>query len=1157
MKVVLLLCLILGIIYQAAGDTGGHQVKDLPLPSEYSVRSEVNYINHSYSISLEERVNTFTGQYELISTRAGKVTHTIFDNATSQLFTISGTFPDKKCTVETTDGSLDKSVGTKIFFYQIFNTAKQLNLVYKGDKSIRGIHCDYWLAIDSADSDFSIQIYFTNVNWSTVTQFPAIPVRAVLFQKGVDIIEIDYFDYNPQIPENQDYFQTPVDVFCPGRKISKALPPLPPTYHFTSKFVVPSDDVVDTTEVWYDKDEYMIRVDRFGDFSEAPYWVTDPIAEIQDYASGVVYAVNQARGNCTVMPMGDYMAMTKGPDKNGSYPFPNPEQLLHLDADYVYIGQRYMDDIQMEVYQTNSAVIYPGSTSLLTMFYTPKLYENLDGEYQYIPYLLLINTKYVGTRQLYITGFSTDDLKSSELDLSSCWTDDDTLRVRILFPDKFIEIKNASVTMRQRSVLENVDVNACADACENSQVDDSGMYKDERGFYCSSLTYCDSTRQCTLFEKDSNSPPSNPASRSCVYKQRSSVIKGITEPILSVTYSRLKSMINSKSLQVSLEIDGKPTNQYTATVVEEDDTRSINGTEDYDLQEFTVYQPNTKLVGTSSPGLYSLQDCATRCVNHPTTLCPVFSLCYTTGLVGHCTVGSVYPDANVTSYTTDGKCTLYTRKYLSWFNELPGYFPPPSSGSKIDGVPTAEQCAKQCYKMEEHSCDIFYFDVHDHECWISQALSLDLVGFNGSNTKHYQFKAFVTKHKLYYFEQTTRTQLTDKTGAMMSDVTAEDCAETYRIGSSVKPNTNGGKTTSSGVRPQPMIPPTLTTGVDIIVVSAQPVDCARITPQTPDLTQSKFKLYKEDRLVMGEDTTSGNTASDCMYFCLTENRFQCESLGYCPDTGECRLNRYHPDINPGVIVNQPECQVYTRNYGSEYDQLPGTFVPGVPDKEVPNSPSAEICAKFCTELTDFTCRSFDYCPDTSQCLIWKTHDQEHSSSDREMDTSCSHYCRNYLPDFQLNSNKSFASNIKYELHIGVTPSQCAQLCVEEEEVTCKSFVVCPNSNQCRLLTVHPKNDSNAKVVTSTECNLYTREHYRDVINPATSTTPTPGISGQTNKYSGGDNNKPGYSTETVTGIGIGVFLGGVVIGLISYHLIKVVKNKRTNDLEMNLLKNRG
>lgn len=56
---------------------------------------------------------------------------------------------------------------------------------------------------------------------------------------------------------------------------------------------------------------------------------------------------------------------------------------------------------------------------------------------------------------------------------------------------------------------------------------------------------------------------------------------------------------------------------------------------------------------------------------------------------------------------------------------------------------------------------------------------------------------------------------------------------------------------------------------------------------------------------------------------------------------------------------------------------------------------AEMCAKLCSDLQKFNCKSFEYCDDISSCGLSPTHFMDIPRSDIKAEPLCDHYTSKY------------------------------------------------------------------------------------------------------------------------------------------------------------------
>ena len=81
---------------------------------------------------------------------------------------------------------------------------------------------------------------------------------------------------------------------------------------------------------------------------------------------------------------------------------------------------------------------------------------------------------------------------------------------------------------------------------------------------------------------------------------------------------------------------------------------------------------------------------------------------------------------------------------------------------------------------------------------------------------------------------------------------------------------------------------------------------------------------------------------------------------------------------------------------------------------------------------------------------------------------------NYVNDFKQTARKSIA-NRDDRIIVGISVTQCAKLCVQEESFNCASFGYCGNTTECRLSTASMKNIGQISVTANLFCDIYNRK----------------------------------------------------------------------------------
>ena len=89
----------------------------------------------------------------------------------------------------------------------------------------------------------------------------------------------------------------------------------------------------------------------------------DPLRIINDYNSGVSYYINELLGNCSYRPIGtgsfgndndqNYTDQNANQGFGFSVRLKSPSSFLFLDSDYVFMGERFENEMPVDVFITN------------------------------------------------------------------------------------------------------------------------------------------------------------------------------------------------------------------------------------------------------------------------------------------------------------------------------------------------------------------------------------------------------------------------------------------------------------------------------------------------------------------------------------------------------------------------------------------------------------------------------------------------------------------------------------------------------------------------------------------------------------------------------------------------------------------------------------
>lgn len=195
-------------------------------------------------------------------------------------------------------------------------------------------------------------------------------------------------------------------------------------------------------------------------------------------------------------------------------------------------------------------------------------------------------------------------------------------------------------------------------------------------------------------------------------------------------------------------------------------------------------------------------------------------------------------------------------------------------------------------------------------------------------------------------------------------------------------------------------------------------------PSVLDLLLTHFYIYRQYFIFTKTDTPIGGlSVEDCARRCMDNMEYECLSFSYCFDLGDCFLSHVHADNSSGIVQSQEYCDLYSRKshyaypyislickipwlksldslrlrllftgyFLDQYTVSSGLTYSVKADATLPNVPSANLCAKLCSQYTAFQCKSFEYCTSTKNCLLLKIHELDMVGNTASPSLTCSFY----------------------------------------------------------------------------------------------------------------------------------------------------------------------
>ncbi|CAH1772789.1 unnamed protein product [Owenia fusiformis] len=343
------------------------------------------------------------------------------------------------------------------------------------------------------------------------------------------------------------------------------------------------------------------------------------------------------------------------------------------------------------------------------------------------------------------------------------------------------------------------------------------------------------------------------------------------------------------------------------------------------------------------------------------------------------------------------------------------------------------------------------------------------------------------------------------------------------------------------------------TGVETIAYTASRVREGLIRGKWRDLPGRYTRRFNVTRGVILGDVNINildvvTSVDDCARACVTDTSISCLTFNYCYDEGVCMTSGLHMDDNPILLANSSGCDLYSRDYLSQYNGYPGLQVFTQNDVILYDIVSVSACAHRCSNWDtldegDFDCKSFDYCSADNSCGLNKGHFFEFPFKNKTSQPTCQHWSRNYLADFELKQQRvvPLKNTEVYKTDI----ENCAKLCVGLGG-TCKGFDYCKNVSECVLTTELFSKIKIGQTVPETQayCSRYSRSYYPDGsdFNPgATKYVKVP--------------EKGGFSAGAMAGVGVGMVVLGAVLGVAIIFIVNKVRGPAKDGMGVHFVNN--
>ncbi|XP_064606903.1 uncharacterized protein LOC135471555 [Liolophura sinensis] len=449
-------------------------------PQDYHVHVEANMIEQGYTLDSSEYYDSYLNKAAITLNYADQTVTLVYSYGTNELFTITDL---KDCVVtqlSTDDNRFlfgDTVSNGRVHVYNsagAFRFGKTFGEKYLGSTYVRGVPVDHWQAClnwPEKKSTFTVDYFFTAMNWSTASNEDQIPVRADV--QGVSVGDdgssknfhhvYDFYHYRPDhgsTHDDTDKYETPPGVICPGRNKTRPLPTLKGQFFYRQQIVVPDGNLVMGADVWYDSEYKLVRWDYRNSQPKAPFWTTNPLSEIHDFNTGVAYVTDQLLGNCSIVPI-EATAFDVTEKKTGKSPsaasdpryavrIKNPQEMFFLDDSYDYVGQRTIEDKLCDLYVSNRTdFVVPGTTGpyrtifefyFLSTDWTEETNDGISAASAY-PVRLILSAEDIGFQSIYnFYDFNEEHPDLTNFDITQCFSEDEMTDFQVHFSGRFIPL---------------------------------------------------------------------------------------------------------------------------------------------------------------------------------------------------------------------------------------------------------------------------------------------------------------------------------------------------------------------------------------------------------------------------------------------------------------------------------------------------------------------------------------------------------------------------------------------------------------------------------------------------------------------------------------------------------------------------------------------
>ncbi|XP_067677024.1 uncharacterized protein [Haliotis asinina] len=984
------------------------------LPPSFQTRLEANLIDQGFTMEVAEYADDDSNRAALTFVRGGDFIDMVFDYKAGQVYTVQdGVCVTKIMSNDTADLYLFGDIGINgtghIFSTNdIIKFAKRYGETYLGQSEVRGINCDLWRTCmywDYFKANFTLDYYFSALNWTTSMTYPQVPVRADVTgimrstsgQRNFHHI-YDYYDFRPGIEPGLTVFETPPNVVCPNRKSLKLIPKVANQFYFRLEDTnVPGAHTVNK-QVWYDKEYKVIRMD-YAEHGR-------PSIRIDDFNRGTRYTIDKEYGNCSMTSLPDTVLDSKrvGKDNHWFLELLDPLEFLRLQANFVYVGQRTVRGVNCDLFVATvtgeRAVFYTNTAAdnvTVEAYFSRSSNESADtgvaGDKGAYSHVLVQMITYINQTQLQtIMNFYDFDFGHPDpvktFDLTPCFTDAQQVEFSVKFPvsedldllpyDVQIQneaLKELSVGLQlEPTRLQHLHVNT-----DDNNIYVSGKLLDRppllARYYvipnqtveivdaandvtsieeCAAL--CDADADCVCFSACNNScylsyvPQQYSVNPDLTAQcdRYSAVVQrpvGLPDHDLKAAWSAFNTLVSTDSLIIHLTVPGYPDQGlalFAEEVVEDDIWR--HGCQDKTAGYSGIIQ-STDVWSPTPAAASTLETSNPTSHPEPTSEIPETSTSpeVTSGPPSVTTSAPVTKVTTATpnTQTTQSTTPRATTRNTDFILHVGGAFFDNTDHAEI--VNSQEECLQDC--LQDPLCQTVTVCVNKKKCDISHMT----IATHGNLVK-------------------------PRSGC---DIYALSSTYPSNGSTTFTPSTKQSTSTSPVCPTSPT--GTVVNGYTLVAGST-----------VPGIAKAALELIPN--------------VQACGKACTKKAEFHCTAFQYCPNK-ICNLmdNRLLPV--PLTLRINTTCPYYNRQFLDDFTLQ--TSPPAADSNFKPlNDVSLQTCADMCGH-EGASCISFQYCLNTKTCLIGTT--QKVKVANHQAKSGCQYYKRPLPPGAQSPENQPLGS----------------------------------------------------------------------------------------------------------------------------------------------------